>query len=133
MKLLLEAVPAGQTNVVNTLCEAVNIVKQIGSPAVETMFDTHNAADEKEAHPELVRKYFPHIEHVHVNELDGREPGTGHYPFGALLATLAELDYSNWVSVEVFDFSRGRLEIAKRAIEHLKAALRTTAPSVQTI
>jgi sugar phosphate isomerase/epimerase len=50
-----------------------------------------------------------------------------------LLATLTELDYSNWVSVEVFDFSRDRLEIAKRAIDRLKAALRANTPSVQTI
>ena len=39
------------------------------------MFDTHNAEDETESHTELVKRYFRHIAHVHVNEMD--EPGTG--------------------------------------------------------
>jgi sugar phosphate isomerase/epimerase len=31
------------------------------------------------------------------------------------------LQYSGWVSVEALDFSRDPVEIAQRAIEHLKA------------
>lgn len=130
VKLLVEALPANQTNVVNCLSDAVSIVKQIGSPAVQTMFDTHNAVDEKDAHTALVRKYMPYIQHVHVNEIDGQEPGMGDYAFGPLLTALAELNYSGWVSVEAFDFSRSPQEIAKRAIDHLKAALPETAQTV---
>jgi sugar phosphate isomerase/epimerase len=55
--------------------------------------------------------------------MDGREPGMGDYPFDALLATLAELEYPGWVSVEAFDFSRDSYDVASRAISHLKAAI----------
>ena len=44
--------------------------------------------------------------------MDGREPGMGDYPFDTLLATLAELNYSGWVSVEAFDFSRDSYDVA---------------------
>jgi D-psicose/D-tagatose/L-ribulose 3-epimerase len=121
--LLLEALSPSQTDVVTSLAEAVAIVEKIQSPAVQTMFDVHNAVDERDPHTELVRKFRSHIRHVHVNEMDGREPGMGDYPFEPLLATLAELDYPGWVSVEAFDFSRDSYDVASRAISHLKAAL----------
>ena len=105
--VLVEALPAGQSDVVLTLEEAAGIVREIGSPGVQTMFDTHNAVDEVEPHTELVKRYFDVIRHVHVNEMDGRYPGTGDYDFGALLKLLQDLDYRGWVSLEVFDFSRG--------------------------
>jgi sugar phosphate isomerase/epimerase len=122
--ILVEALPSDQTDVINHLSEAVAIVRQICSPAVQTMFDTHNTADETEPHPELLKRYFSHIRHVHVNEMNGQEPGMGDYDFATLLKTLSELHYSGWISVEAFDFSRDPDEIAKRAIDHLKTAAR---------
>ncbi len=121
--LLVEALASDQTDVINTLEEAVAIVRKIGQPSVQTMFDVHNTANETLPHAELVRKYFPYIRHVHVNEMDGREPGMGDYNFGALLNTLVELDYSGWVSLEAFDFTRDPREVAAGAITHLKASV----------
>ena len=129
VRILVEALPSDQSNVINTLREAVSIVEQIGSPAVQTMFDTHNAADETESHTELVRRYFSHIAHIHVNEMDGREPGTGNYNFATLMQTLAELQYRDWVSLEVFDFTRGADVIAGGALNHLRQQLQSAASS----
>lgn len=120
--ILIEALPANQSNVVNCLSDAVSIVRQIGSPAIQTMFDTHNAVDEKEEHASLIRKYCSYIRHVHVNELDGREPGMGNYDFRSILSALDEVHYTGWVSLEVFDFSRDPAAVAQRAREHLESA-----------
>ena len=84
------------------------------------MFDVHNAVDETLPHPELLCRYMPHIRHVHVNEMDGREPGSGKVDFQTLLATLAKLAYTGWVSLEVFDFSRDGRDVASRALSYLK-------------
>src|SRR5581483_10758584 len=65
--VLVEALPAGQADVVLTLEDAVSIVREIDSPAVRTMFDAHNAVDEAEPHAVLVDRYFDFIRHVHVN------------------------------------------------------------------
>jgi len=35
--------------------------------------------DEVEPHAILVDRYFDLIRHVHINEMDGRHPGTGNY------------------------------------------------------
>ena len=120
--ILVEALSPAQTDVVNCLADAVAIVKQIGSPAIQTIFDTHNAVEERDSHVELVRRYLPYIRHVHVNEMDGREPGTGDYDFASLLTALSDLHYSGWVSLEAFDFSRNPIEVARQALDHLKAA-----------
>jgi D-psicose/D-tagatose/L-ribulose 3-epimerase len=120
--LLVEALSPTQTDVVSSLAEAVSMVRKIASPAVQTMFDVHNAIDETEPHTELIERYFPYIKHVHVNEMDGREPGMGDYDFLKLLRKLADLNYDGWVSLEAFDFSRDARDVAAHAIKTLKAA-----------
>jgi sugar phosphate isomerase/epimerase len=131
--LLVEALSPSQTDVVTSLAEAVAIVRQVGSPAVQTMFDVHNAIDETDPHPELVRRNSSHIRHVHVNELDGREPGADGYDFRSLLDALAELNYGGWISVEAFDFSRDPREVSRRALAHLRASSPAESAAAQSI
>ncbi len=123
VRLLIEALSPDQTNVITSLDEAVKIIKQVGSPALQTMFDTHNAVKEQDPHPELIRRYAPYIQHVHVNEMDGREPGTGDYDFQALLNALIASKYNGWVSLEVFDFSRDPRQIAEQSLNYLKKVM----------
>lgn len=123
VQLLLEPLSPTQTDVVTSLSEAVDIVETIGNPAVATMFDVHNAVDETTAHVELLRRYIRLIRHVHVNEMDGQEPGRGDYDFPSLLKVLQQLDYSGWVSVEAFDFTRDAREIAGGGFRCLTSAI----------
>ena len=121
--ILVEALPIAQANVVNTLAEAASIVHQIGSPAIQTMFDTHNAVDETEPHSALVEKYLDIIRHVHVNEMDGRHPSMGDYDFKPVLKTLDRLGYKGWVSLEAFDFSFGAEKIASESVDYLNGEM----------
>lgn len=123
VKVLIEALPANQCNVILTLEEAVSLVKEINLPAVQTMFDTHNAVDEKEPHAQLVDKYFPYIRHVHVNETDGGHCGTGSYDFKPVLAVLRRRNYPGWVSLEAFDFKPGAETIANESLRYLESEI----------
>ncbi len=114
--ILIESLPRKDTNVVNTLQEAVLMVKQIGHPAIQTMFDFHNAVDETEPMDVIVRRNFRFIRHVHINEMDGRYPGAGDLNFLPVLKALAELKYSGWISAEVFDFKPGAETIARETM-----------------
>jgi sugar phosphate isomerase/epimerase len=118
--ILLEALPSNQGDVVRTLGEAVAIVREIGSPAVRTMFDVHNTLDETEPHAALLDRYFDDIRHVHVNELDGRHCGTGTYDFMPLFEVLRRRSYAGWISLEVFDFAPGAERIAEESLRHLE-------------
>ena len=123
--ILAEALPAGQSDVLQSLAEAAAIVREIDSPAIRTMFDVHNAVDETEPHAVLVDRYFDLIRHVHVNELDGRHCGTGGYDFRPLFETLRRRGYSGWISLEAFDFSPGPERLASESLRCLESAIAT--------
>lgn len=110
--ILLEPLAPHLSDVINTVDEAVAVVREVGSPSLQSMFDTHNAAAEKLPHGEVVRKHFKYLRHVHFNEMDGRHPGAGSYDFRSVMQVLKELSYRQWISVEVFDFSAGAEKIA---------------------
>ncbi len=120
VRILVEPIPSSQTDVVNTLAEAVAVAREVGCPNVLSMFDTHNSADETEPVPALLERYFDWIAHVHVNEMDGAHCGAGNYDYAPLLSTLARLGYRGWVSVEPFDFTPGAERIARESIGTLR-------------
>ncbi len=118
--MLVEPLPLNQCDVITTLAEAVAIVNQVNSPGVRTMFDTHNAVDESEPHASLVDRYFDLIRHVHVNEVDGRHPGTGNYDFKPVLDVLRRREYRHWISLEAFDFTPGPEKIASDSLKFIE-------------
>ena len=123
VRILVEALPANQCDVIGSLKEAAAVVKEISSPAVRTMFDTHNAVDETEPHAELIRRYFDLICHVHVNEIDGGHCGTGDYDFKPVLRALAAGGYGGWISLEAFRFEPGAETIARESLAYLKSEI----------
>ena len=118
--ILVEPLAPQLCNVINTLAEAMQVVRAVNSPAVATMFDTHNTAAEKEAPAGLIRKYLPYIRHIHLNEMDGRRPGAAGYPFEIVLDALRQGGYEHWISVEVFDFQPDGETVARQALEYLR-------------
>jgi D-psicose/D-tagatose/L-ribulose 3-epimerase len=119
--ILVEALPRAQSEIICRLAEAAEVVRQVGSPAVQTMFDAHNTADESDPADALIDRYIGMIRHVHVNEMDGRHPGTGDYDFRPMYGALSRHNYRGWVSLEVFDFAPGSEKIAEESLRHLKA------------
>ena len=122
--LCVEALPLDQCDVIVTLDRAAEIVDEIASPSVQTMFDSHNAIDETEPHGQLVRRHWEKIRHIHVNELDGSYPRpNGGYDFKPVLQVARDREFGGWVSMEVFDFSPGAEEIVNRSIQYLRAEI----------
>lgn len=122
--LLMEPLSPNDTDVLNTLEEASEYVAAIGSPAVQTMYDSHNAVMEAEPHEILVDRYFDIIKHVHVNEMDGKHPGTGNWDFKPVLRVLAAQGYTGWVSMEAFDFTAGAERIADDSLRYLEREIK---------
>ena len=118
--ILMEPLAPHLCRVVNTLEEAMEIVRAVNSPAVQTVFDVHNAAAEPLPHDETIEKYFDHIRYVQINEMAGGYPGSDNYDFRPMLKTLKELGYSGWISMEVFDLSPGPEKISKESAEHIR-------------
>jgi sugar phosphate isomerase/epimerase len=122
VKILIEPLAKGATDVVNTLAEALELAKQVGHPAIAIIFDFHNTGDETESFDVLLKKYFQYIHHVHVQEMDGKHlgTGTGARDYVNAFQTLKDLKYGKWISLEVFDFSPGGKKIAEESMRTLK-------------
>ncbi len=122
VKILVETLDSGQTDVVNTMAESLEIVEAVSHPAIGTMFDYHNTLDESESLEALVRKYFDHIEHIQIQELDGRHLGTGNaaQTYIDSFRALRELGYDKWISLEIFDFEPGGKVIAEESMAVLQ-------------
>ena len=119
--LLIEALPIEQSDVIQTLDEAAGLVEEIGSPNVQTMFDSHNAINEADPHADIVARNWDKIRHIHVNELDGSYPRPGGgYDFKPVLQVAKDRRFPGWVSMEVFDFSPGAEKIVNESIAYLK-------------
>jgi D-psicose/D-tagatose/L-ribulose 3-epimerase len=118
--LLPETLAPQLSNVLNTLDETVAMVRSINHPAVQTLFDTHNTAGETDPHDALIQRYAAHLRHVHLNEMDGRHPGTGGYDFALILRALRAIQYQGWASVEVFQFQPSGEEIARSSAAYVR-------------
>jgi sugar phosphate isomerase/epimerase len=121
--ILIEALPIGQCDVIQTLDEAASLVHQLNTPAIRTMFDVHNAVDEKEPHAVLVDRHFDLIRHVHVNELNGDYAGRAGYDFKPVFQALKRRNYQGWVSLECFDFAPGAEKIAHESLRYLESEI----------
>lgn len=119
--LLVEALPSEQCDVIGSLDEAIAVVRAVNSPAVRSMFDSHNAIEETTPHSELVEKYWDFIRHIHINELDGSyvRPG-GSYDFKPVLQIAKDRKFDGWVSMEVFDFTPGAEKMVNESIAYLR-------------
>lgn len=99
----LEALPSRFTNVLNTLSQSERMVDEIGSPAVQGMFDFHNCEDERLPMEQLVEQHYRIIRHVHLNDLEGGHPKDAEKAaFAPVFDVLRRKGYDGWVSLEIF-------------------------------
>ena len=100
--------------------QTVALVREIGHPAVQTMFDTHNAVAEEMPHDLLIKQHAELIRHVHINEMDGRYPGSGSYDFSVPMQALKDIRYDYWLFLDVFKCEPSGVEIARVSSQYLR-------------
>jgi sugar phosphate isomerase/epimerase len=96
--ILVETFAGRADDIATTMAEAAAMVRQIGSPAIQTMFDTGNTAKEQESAATLVDRYFAMIHHIHI-----RGTNSGSYDYKPVLGVLQRRGYKKWISLEAFN------------------------------
>jgi D-psicose/D-tagatose/L-ribulose 3-epimerase len=122
----IEALARDQTQFVNTIAEAAEIVRAIGNPAVRTMIDCSSAGQaETEPVAELIRRWMPTglIGHIHFNDPNRRGPGEGSLAFAPILAALEESGYAGNTAVEPFIYQPDGPTCAARQIGYLRGLI----------
>jgi sugar phosphate isomerase/epimerase len=122
----LEALATPDCNFVNTLAEAVAMVRRIGNPAFRTMVDTL-AASLMEPEPvadaivRLMATGF--MTHIQLNDRNKRGPGQGADRFAPVIRALRETKYDGWVAMEPFVYEPDGATCAARMIGYVAGLL----------
>ena len=112
IEIALEPLNRFETYFLNTAADAARLCEAIGSPRIGILVDTFHANIEEKSIGAALRAAGPHLKHLHVSENDRGVPGTGHVAWTELFATVRELGYDRWLTIESFGFAAGALSTA---------------------
>ena len=98
--LLLEPLNRYEDHMVNTVAAAAELAEASGSPAVRVAADTYHMNVEEDDPCAALRSAAGRLGAVHLSDSNRHQPGTGHVPFAAILATLREIGFAGALSVE---------------------------------
>ncbi len=122
----IEPLATPTANFINTLDEAVAIVRSIDNPALRTMIDC-SAASQMEADPldVLIERWLPTglVAHIQVNDRNKRGPGQGTDRFAPLIGALKRQRYSGWIAAEPFEYVPDGATCAARTIGYLQGLI----------
>ncbi len=118
----IEPLAARETDFVNTVDEAVALVRAVAHPGLQTMADMKAMTADGRPLPEQIRLAAPHIRHVHANDPNLLGPGMGDLDIRPVLATLHEVGYAGYISVEAFAAPDGPEDLARQSLANLKRA-----------
>lgn len=119
--ICFEPLAPTETNFINTAEEAIRFTQQFNSPHFKIILDVKAMCSEAKPITQIIRESWPHFAYFHANDKNLKGPGFGDVDFKPILATLKEVGYDGFVSVEVFKFEEGAETIATKSIEYLKS------------
>lgn len=122
----IEPLSAKETNFINTVAEAAEIVRGIGGGAIRTMIDC-SAAGQMESEPvaDVIRQWVPTglIGHIHFNDPNRRGPGEGSLAFAPILEALREIGYRGDAAIEPFIYQPDGPACAARGIGYIRGLM----------
>ncbi|MFC4812083.1 sugar phosphate isomerase/epimerase family protein [Paenibacillus sp. GCM10023250] len=99
LTLAVEPLNRKESNIVNSVDEAVGLARQINRPAIRVLADFYHMDEEGEA-LETMERNREWLAHVHVADTGRLSPGTGGYPYGEFAARLKAAGYGGTISAE---------------------------------
>jgi sugar phosphate isomerase/epimerase len=102
--LALEALNRYEDYMLNRLDQVVDLADEVrratGTDAVRACADFFHLNIEEDDLPKAIVAARPLISHVHVDDSNRLQPGTGHLDFAGAFGALREIDYDGWHTLE---------------------------------
>ena len=102
LTLALEPLNRFETDFLNTVDQALQLIADIGSPAVFLHFDTFHMNIEEKFQDKAILKAGKLLGHVHACGCDRGIPGNDHTDWNGIKQALQQVGYSKEVSIESF-------------------------------
>jgi sugar phosphate isomerase/epimerase len=98
--LLLEPLNRYEDHMINTVAQAAELIAACRSDGVRVLADTYHMNIEEDDPCTALRAVAEVLGAVHLSDSNRHQPGTGHVPFEAIVATLCGIGFEGPVSVE---------------------------------
>ncbi|GAB2537635.1 sugar phosphate isomerase/epimerase family protein [Gracilibacillus alcaliphilus] len=99
LTIVIEPLNREESNLINTVLEAVTVAEQVDSPAIQVLADFYHMQKEKESLTHITEA-APRLRHIHVADSGRHAPGTGTYPYQEFKQQLDKAEYTWRISVE---------------------------------
>jgi len=118
--LAVEHLNRGECNIINTVAEAVRVVRDIDHPNIRCLVDSYHLWLENEP-LDHVTGALPYLAHVHVADKSGRVPPgeSGSSDYRPLFDLLKKGGYDHRISVEATGYMP---DMGPRVVQYLKSA-----------
>lgn len=123
VNIALESVTIMQTNFINTLAQAADIVDRVNRPNFKLMMDIFHLNLEEKDVVEAIKKYSSYNIHVHLADNNRRYPGHCGLDFEKIIRTFKECGYKGNFCTEIYQIPN-QVEAAKGAMAHLKPIIK---------
>lgn len=99
--LLYEPINRYETNLINTLGDAVQLLSGIGTQRVKILADLYHMNIEEVHLADSLRNAGAFLGHIHFADSNRRAAGMGHTDFAPIIAALVEVGYTGYLSAEI--------------------------------
>lgn len=122
--ICIEPLSRDQTNFINSVSEANKFIVEVNHKNIRLMLDVRSMCDERRSFKEIIKESDRNLRHFHANDCNGYIPGSGSANYEEIVQGLLEVGYSEYLSVEVFDFKPDAKTIAIKSLENLRRFFR---------
>ncbi|MDR6549927.1 sugar phosphate isomerase/epimerase family protein [Paenibacillus qinlingensis] len=99
VSLAIEPLNRKESNIINTVSEAVALAKQVNHPAIRVLADFYHMDEEQDAITTLIENK-DWLQHIHLADTGRLSPGTGQYLYDQFVTALQASGYKGMISAE---------------------------------
>jgi sugar phosphate isomerase/epimerase len=118
--IALEPLGPSETDFMMTANSGIELAKLVDSPHCKLLLDVKAMSSEAAPYESLIHDSRDWLVHFHVNDPNLLGPGMGEVEYDRIMPALAEINYTGWLSLEVFKYEPSPEEIARQSIEYLR-------------
>lgn len=123
VRIAIEPLGPQEGNFLNFASQGRELIDMIGSETIQLHLDVKAMSSEGLPIDQIICDNSDLLIHFHANDPNLLGPGMGDLDQVPVFRALQEIDYLNWVSVEVFDYSPGPEEILRTSMKNMQDAI----------